>query len=159
MTARPLDGRYALITGSTRGLGLAIAQRLAADGCHVMLHGIENAADVGEQLASLQRAPGVKARYTQADLRDVRQIEGLVAAASAELGDVDILVNNAVVRHFAPVEAFPDERWDEALAVNLSAPFHLIKRTLPGMRKRNWGRIINRPRPMGSSPAQAASTT
>lgn len=143
MADRPLKGRCALITGSTRGLGLAIAQRLAVDGCHVMLHGIESASEVGEQLASLQGTPGMKARYTQADLRDVRQIETLVGASSAELGGVDILVNNAVVRHFAPVEEFPDESWDEALAVNLSAPFHLIKRTLPGMRKRNWGRIIN----------------
>lgn len=143
MPARPLDGRCALVTGSTRGLGLAIGQRLAADGCHVMLHGVEEASAVREQLASLRGTPPTRAHYHQADLRDVRQIEGLLAATVSELGAVDILVNNAVVRHFAPVEAFPDERWDEALAVNLSAPFHLIKRALPGMRARNWGRIIN----------------
>lgn len=139
----PLAGRSALVTGATRGLGLAIAQRLGNEGCHVMLHGIEDVADVREQVASLQGAVGMKARYAQADLRDVSQIERLVAAATAELGRIDILVNNAVVRHFAPVEDFPDARWDEAIAVNLSAPFHLIKRVMPGMRARNWGRIVN----------------
>lgn len=137
-----IEGRTALVTGATGGLGLAIAERLAAEGCRVMLTGILDAEEAEETLACLNGGRG-EAFYHRADLRDVAEIEALMAAAQARLGSVDILVNNAVVRHFSPVEAFPVERWDEALAVNVSAPFHLIRLAVPGMRARGWGRIVN----------------
>jgi 3-hydroxybutyrate dehydrogenase len=119
-----MKGKSALVTGSTGGLGFAIAQALAEAGCRVVRHGIEasNAAD-----------------YHRADLRDPGAIETMMRA----VGPVDILVNNAVVRHFAPLDQFPAAKWDEAIAVNLSAAFHTIRLALPGMRERRWGRIFN----------------
>ncbi len=137
-----LAGRCAIVTGSTGGLGLAMARGLAAEGARVMLHGIEPEESVVPALASLRDAGGMAA-YARADLRDPAAIERLVRETERQLGPVDILVNNAVVRHFSPVEEFPVARWDDALAVNLSAPFHLIRLTLSGMRARNWGRIVN----------------
>jgi len=119
-----MKSKVALVTGSTGGLGLAIAQALAEAGCRVATHGIE---------------AGKETDYYQADLRDPRAIESMMR----KVGRVDILVNNAVVRHFAPVEKFPADKWDEAIAVNLSAAFHTIRLALPGMRERRWGRIFN----------------
>jgi len=137
-----LKGKAALVTGSSGGIGLAIAQELAAAGCHVVLHGLEEPGAVVEQLASL-RAHGVTATYYQKDLQNPKEIEALATSVLEQFGCVDILVNNAVTRHFSPVEAFPAERWDQALAVNLSAPFHFVKAFLPGMRQAGWGRVIN----------------
>jgi 3-hydroxybutyrate dehydrogenase len=133
-----LKGRTALITGSLDGIGYAIAQALAAKGAAVMLNGFGDAALVKQRISALPRAD-----YHAADLRDAAQIEELVRATEQRLGPVDILVNNAVTRHNAAVEELPVEKWNQAIAVNLTAPFHLIRLTLGGMKQRRWGRIIN----------------
>jgi 3-hydroxybutyrate dehydrogenase len=138
-----LAGKSALITGSTGGLGRAIAEGLAAQGCNVALNGVVPDAEMAPALETLRRTHGVKAIYDNADLRRPDAIAAMVARTSAAFGAIDILVNNAVVRHFAPVEDFPTERWEEALAVNLSAPFHTIRLALSGMRARGFGRIVN----------------
>jgi 3-hydroxybutyrate dehydrogenase len=138
-----IHGRNALVTGSTTGLGYAVAKSLAQAGCNVMLHGLEPAVAVEQQVASLGREHAVTVGYHQADLADLTGVESVIDAGQALLGGIDILVNNAVTRHFARVEGFPVEKWDQALAVNLSAAFHTIRLTLPGMRARKWGRIIN----------------
>ena len=138
-----LQGKNALVTGATGGLGLALAGRLAQDGCNVVLNGLLPREDMVAALDGLKADGPASALYVQADLSDPDKIAHLMKTASAAFGPVDILVNNAVVRHFAPLEAFPVERWDEALAVNISAPFHTIRLALPGMRAKGWGRIIN----------------
>ena len=137
-----LKGKAALVTGSSGGIGLAIAQELATAGCHVVLHGLEDPSVVAEQLAAL-RSQGVIAVYHQKDLQNPKEVEQLAALALEQFGCIDILVNNAVTRHFSPIEAFPTERWDQALAVNLSAPFYFVKAFLPLMRQAGWGRVIN----------------
>ncbi len=133
-----LEGRTALVTGSLDGIGYAIARALSAKGAAVMLNGLGDAA-----LAKRRASALPKADYHGADLSDPQQIEALVRATEARFGPVDILVNNAVTRHNAPVEELPVEKWNYAIAVNFSAPFHLIRLTLPGMKQRRWGRIIN----------------
>jgi len=140
---RPLDGKCALITGSVRGLGLAAAERLAAHGCHLVLNGFEADENVERLRARLAQAHGVTVLYHPADLRHPDQIEAMVAAGASACGSVDIVVNNAVVRHTAPVEAFDVARWDEGLAVNLSAAFHTIRLAVPHMKRLGWGRIVN----------------
>jgi 3-hydroxybutyrate dehydrogenase len=140
---RPLDGRCALITGSARGLGLAAAEKLAHAGCHIVLHDLANTADGAAIRARVEREHGVRACYRDADLRRPTEIEALFSAATAAFGPVDILINNAVVRHVAPVEAFDVAHWDEGLAVNLSAAFHTIRLAVPSMKRRGWGRIVN----------------
>ena len=138
-----LNGRTALVTGSTAGLGRAIAARLAGEGCNIVLSGFGAADEIEAQRRALEADHGVAALHHGADLARRADIEDLMATATDAFGAVDILVNNAVVRHFAPIDAFPVERWDEALAVNLSAAFHTIRLAVPGMRARNWGRIVN----------------
>ncbi len=137
-----LSGRVALVTGSAAGIGHAIALALASQGCAVMLHGLEEPAQVQDALDSVQ-ALGVPVSYHQADLEDPRAIEKLVGDGMARFGAIDILVNNAVTRHFSPLEDFPIEAWDRALSVNVSAPFHTVRLALPAMRRIGWGRIIN----------------
>ena len=138
-----LRGKCALITGSTQGLGLAAARAFAAQECHVVLNGFAAAGQIATVRAELEQTPGVRTLYCGADLRHAEEIEGMVKLAGETFGAVDILVNNAVVRHAAPVEQFAPEKWDEGIAVNLSAAFHTIRLALPAMRARNWGRIIN----------------
>ena len=133
-----LEGRTALVTGSLDGIGWAIARALAARGAAVMLNGFGPETLVKERIQSLPNAD-----YHGADLADAAQIEALVRATEKRLGPVDILVNNAVTRHNAPVEELPPDKWSYAVAVNLSAPFHLIRLTIAGMKERRWGRIIN----------------
>lgn len=140
---RPLDGTCALITGSVRGLGLAAAERLAADGCRLVLCGSGGAEDPDALCARLERTHGGEAIYVDADLRHAAEIARLVAAADESFGGVDVLVNNAVVRHAAPIDAFDPAAWDDALSVNLSAAFHAVRLALPHMRRRGWGRIVN----------------
>ncbi len=140
---QPLRGRRALITGSTGGLGLAIARDLASAGCDLMLNGIGIAPDFAATCREIAEDAGVSVRCTEADLSSGAEVARLVAATEAEIGGVDILINNAVVRHFAPIVDFPTDKWDAALAVNLSAAFHAIRGVLPGMRARNFGRIFN----------------
>jgi 3-hydroxybutyrate dehydrogenase len=138
-----LRGKTALVTGSTGGIGEAFARAFAAEGCNVVLNGFGDAAAIETLRAALVRAHGVEATYDPADLAHADQVERLVKDAMARFGGIDILVNNAVTRHYAPIEAFPVEKWDQALAVNLSAAFHAVRLALPGMKQRNWGRIIN----------------
>jgi len=138
-----LEGRCALITGSTQGLGLAAAHRFAAAGCHVVLSGLAPRDEGEAAAAELASTHGPRAIYAAGDLSRPADIDGIVDVARRAFGAVDILVNNAVVRHAAPVEAFSAEKWDEGIAVNLSAAFHLIRRTMPMMQERRWGRILN----------------
>ena len=135
-----LKGKWALVTGATAGLGLAVAESLAGAGANIVLHDLVEPAETRDRLRTRF---GVEAVSIAADLSQRTAIEAMMADLLGRTGGVDILVNNAVVRHFSPVENFPPERWDEALAVNLSAPFHLIRLALPGMKVRGWGRIIN----------------
>jgi len=138
-----LRGKCALVTGSTAGLGYAIADRLAAEGCRIILNGLAPAQDAENACASLAQRHDVDVRFHDANLAAPERIEDLMGFADDAFGGVDILVNNAVVRHFAPIEEFPVARWNEALDVNLSAAFHTVRLALPGMRRRGWGRIIN----------------
>ena len=138
-----LENRHALVTGSTDGLGLAIVRSLARAGCGVVMNGLEEASAVEDTCRALEAEHGVPVRYCRADLARPEEIERLIDFANAELGSVDILVNNAVVRHFSPIDTFPRDRWDQAIAVNVSAPFHAMRLVLPGMRRRNFGRIFN----------------
>lgn len=135
--------KAALITGSSNGLGLAIAEALAGAGCNLVLHGLAPEAEVAPTCARLRAAHGIKAAYVRSDLFSEAGVVALADAARAELGGIDILVNNAVVRHFGPVESLPLEAWQRALAVNLTAAFRLVQLALPGMRARGWGRIVN----------------
>ncbi|WP_062389068.1 SDR family NAD(P)-dependent oxidoreductase [Pseudomonas abietaniphila] len=134
-----MKGRVALVTGSSDGLGLAMGKGLAAAGFDVVLHGLANPDGMHQTCDELMRAHDVAVRYVRADVGQPHEIESLINAA----GRVDVLINNAVVRHFAPLEAFPLERWDQALAVNLTAAFRATQLVLPGMRERQWGRIFN----------------
>ena len=139
----PLKGKCALITGSVQGLGLAAARRFAEAGCHVVLNGFADTGAIAAIRADIERQHGVRTLYCGADLRVPGDIAEMVSSIVNEFGAVDILVNNAVARHTAPVETFAVERWDEGIAVNLSAAFHTIRLTLPKMKERRWGRIIN----------------
>lgn len=140
---RPLSNKRALITGSTRGLGLATACRLAADGCDVVVHGLDDGAALEAIRAGIERNHGVRALSSGADLRDPAAIVSLISTTLSSLGGIDILVNNAVARHTAPVEAFTPADWTEAMSVNLSSAFHTIRLVVGGMKQRGWGRIIN----------------
>ena len=134
-----LKGRTALVTGSTSGIGLGIAKALAAQGANVMLNGFGDVDGPRAEVAAL----GVRVGYHGADMSQPAQIEAMVRACEAELGGVDILVNNAGIQHVASLEDFPAERWDAVIAINLSSAFHTMRCALPGMKSRNWGRIVN----------------
>lgn len=138
-----LRGKCALITGSTQGLGLATAKRFAAAGCNVVLNGFGDAREIETVRASIEKQHNVGALYCNADLAHSSEIDGMLARAAETFGAVDVLVNNAVVRHAAPIDEFPPAAWDSGLAVNVSAAFHTIRLALPAMRRRNWGRIVN----------------
>lgn len=133
-----LKGKSALITGSTQGIGLAFARALAAEGCNVVLNGLGDRDVIEDTRASMASDYGVKVGYSPADMAKPGEIEAMMK----EAGPLDILINNAVTRHIAPVEEFPVERWDYALAVNLSSVFHTVRLALPNMRRNGWGRII-----------------
>ena len=138
-----LAGKCALITGSTQGLGLAAARRFGAAGCHLVLNGLADARDVTGLRREIEDTHQVRTLFDNADLRDPAQIERMTAAAVDQFGAIDILVNNAVVRHTAAVEQVTTVDWDVSIAVNLSAAFHTIRAALPAMKQRRWGRIIN----------------
>jgi 3-hydroxybutyrate dehydrogenase len=138
-----LAGKCALVTGSTQGLGLATAMALAASGCHIVLNGLAGDQTIAGLRREIEDAHGVTTMFQAADLREPGQIARMMAEACAAFGAVDILVNNAVVRHSASVEAFGAADWDEALAVNLSAAFHTTRAALPAMKHIGWGRIVN----------------
>ncbi len=138
-----LKNKTALVTGSTGGIGEAFARAFAAEGCNVVLNGLGRPDDIEKVRADIAKQHGVEVIYDPADVGKPEEIETMVSAAHNRFGGIDILINNAVTRHYAPVEQFPVDKWDRALAVNLSAAFHTIRLALPGMKNRNWGRIIN----------------
>ena len=134
-----LNGKTALVTGSTSGIGLGIAGVLAKAGAQLILNGFGDSELARDEIAKRGKTPG----YHDADLRDVLQIEALMRYAESQFGGVDILVNNAGIQHVAPVDAFPVEKWNDIIAINLSSVFHTSRLALPAMREKNWGRIIN----------------
>jgi 3-hydroxybutyrate dehydrogenase len=138
-----LKGKSAIVTGSTSGIGLGIARALGAAGANLMLNGFGDAGEIEALRAGLAKEFGVKVAYSGADISKPAQIQEMVRKATQELGSVDILVNNAGIQHTAPVDEFPDDRWDAVIAINLSSNFHAIKAVLPQMKSRNWGRIVN----------------
>ena len=138
-----LATKTALITGSTSGIGLAIAQALAKEGANIVLNGFGDAAAIEAERAGIEAQFGVKATYDGADMTNPAAIATMVAAAEARFGGVDILVNNAGIQHVAPIDEFPIEKWDQILAINLSSAFHAVRAAIPGMKSRQWGRIIS----------------
>ncbi len=141
--APTLQGKTALVTGSTSGIGLAIAKAYAGAGAHVIINGFGDQTAIDKELAEISVLSGAKALYSSADLTDVAAIEAMMAMAEKETGGVDILVNNAGMQFVSPVEDFPVEKWNLILALNLSAAFHTTRLALPHMKKKKWGRIIN----------------
>ena len=138
-----LNGKTALVTGSTSGIGLGIAHAFAKAGCNVVLNGLGNADDIAALVDQFNQDYDAKTVFLGADLMNVSEIENLMADAAAEFGGVDILVNNAGIQHVAPMEDFAPEKWDQVIALNLSACFHTTRLALPYMKEENWGRIIN----------------
>ena len=142
-TMRPLEGRTALITGSTSGIGLGVAEAFAAQGASIVLNGFGDRMQIEDTRQKLEHTHNVAAFYHGADLSKAAAVGEMMTYAMAEAGGVDILVNNAGIQHVAPVDEFPPEKWDAILAINLSSAFHAIRAALPGMRARGYGRIIN----------------
>lgn len=138
-----LQGKSAIVTGSTSGIGLAMAKHLAKAGANVMLNGFGDPGEIENTRASLAEQCGVQVRYSGADMTKPEQIEAMVQEAVSEFGGVDILVNNAGIQHVAPIDEFPVGKWDAILAINLSSAFHTIRLCLPEMKRKGWGRIIN----------------
>ena len=138
-----LKGRVAVVTGSTSGIGLGLAQSLAAEGADIMLNGFGDPAEIERLRKGLTTTHGVRVGYSDADLSKPAAVTAMIEQAFGELGCVDILVNNAGIQYTAPAHEFPPERWDAVIAINLSAVFYSIRAVLPQMLRRNWGRIIN----------------
>jgi 3-hydroxybutyrate dehydrogenase len=138
-----LKGKIALVTGSTSGIGLGIARALAAAGADIVLNGFGDAAQIEAVRSELASAHGVRVAYNGADISKADEIAGMVAETVKTLGSLDILVNNAGIQFTANVENFPNERWDQIIAINLSGVFHGMKAAIPGMKAKGWGRIIN----------------
>ena len=138
-----LSGRNAIVTGSTSGIGAGLADALAAAGAAVTLNGFGDADEIERARAAMAERHGVPVRYSGADMSDAAQVRGMVEEAEAALGPVHILVNNAGIQHTAPIEAFPIDRWDAIIAINLSAVFHATAAALPGMRRAGFGRVVN----------------
>ena len=140
---RPLDGRAAIVTGSTSGIGLGIAKALAEAGAAVMLNGFGDPEDIEMQRQSLADAQDVDVAYSNADMSKPEAIRTMVAQAERRFGQVDIVVNNAGIQHVSPIESFPAEKWDQIIAINLSSAFHLVSAVFAGMKERGFGRIVN----------------
>ncbi|MBL4870608.1 MAG: 3-hydroxybutyrate dehydrogenase [Robiginitomaculum sp.] len=138
-----LEGKSALVTGSTSGIGLAIATGLADAGANVMLNGFGKLETIEMLRSNLEKTSGHKIRYSPADMRKPSEIKNMISAAQKEYGSVDILINNAGIQHVSPIEDFPTEKWDDILAINLSSAFHTTRHCIAGMKKSGWGRIIN----------------
>ncbi|HTQ71158.1 MAG TPA: 3-hydroxybutyrate dehydrogenase [Acidocella sp.] len=138
-----LKGKVALITGSTSGIGLGIARALAAQGASIMLNGFGDAGEIEKLRTDLEAEFSVQVAYDGADLSKPDQVEAIVQKTQDELGSIDILVNNAGIQFTAPVEAFPEAKWEAIIAINLSAVFYGMKAAIPAMKKKQWGRIIN----------------
>ena len=138
-----LKGKTALVTGSTSGIGLAIARAFAKEGANLVINGFGDKAEIEKERSGIESEFGVKARYSAADMSKHSDIAEMIAQAERDFGSLDVLVNNAGIQHVANVEDFPIDRWDAIIAINLSSSFHSIRAALPGMKKRKWGRIIN----------------
>jgi 3-hydroxybutyrate dehydrogenase len=138
-----LNGKVALVTGSTSGIGLGIARALAAAGADIVLNGFGDAAQIEALRSEIAASHGVRVSYNGADIGKPSEIAAMVAEAAKARGSVDILVNNAGIQFTANVEEFPDDRWDQIIAINLSGVFHGMKAAIPGMKAKGWGRIIN----------------
>jgi 3-hydroxybutyrate dehydrogenase len=138
-----LKGKVALVTGSTSGIGLGIARALAAEGADIMLNGFGDAGEIEKLRADLAEEFKIKVEYDGADLSKPDQVAAIVKKTQDDLGSLDILVNNAGIQFVAPIEEFPEAKWDAILAINLSAVFYGMKAAIPGMKAKKWGRIIN----------------
>ena len=138
-----LKAKTALVTGSTSGIGLAIARAFAAEGANVVINGFGEAAAIEAERAKIEADFGVKAAYDGADMTDGAAIAAMIAKAEADFGALDILVNNAGIQHVSPIDEFPVDKWNQILAINLSSAFHAMRAAIPGMKARKWGRIIS----------------
>ncbi len=138
-----LKGKTALITGSTSGIGLGYARALAAEGANVMINGFGEASEIQGHVEELIRTSNAGALHSGADMTKPDEIRAMVADCAAQLGSPDILINNAGIQHVAPVDEFPEEKWDAILSIILSSAFHATKAVLPGMKAKGWGRVIN----------------
>ena len=138
-----LAKRHAVVTGSTSGIGLAIARALAKEGEDVLINGFGDAKAIEAERAGIEKEFGVRALYNGADMSKGPEVEAMIADAAAKMGTVDILVNNAGIQFVAPIEEFPPEKWDAIIAINLSSAFHTIRAAVPGMKAQKWGRIVN----------------
>ncbi|TIO11409.1 MAG: SDR family NAD(P)-dependent oxidoreductase, partial [Mesorhizobium sp.] len=138
-----LSSKNALVTGSTSGIGLAIARAFAAEGANVTINGLGDAAAIEKERAGIERDFGVKCRYSGANMMDGGAVTAMIREAEEAFGSLDILVNNAGIQHVAPIDEFPDDKWEAIIRINLLAAFYAIKAALPGMKSRKWGRIIN----------------
>jgi 3-hydroxybutyrate dehydrogenase len=138
-----LKGKTAIVTGSTSGIGLGIAKALARQGANIVLNGFGDVDGPKAEVAAAGAEHGVQVSYHGADMSKPDDIAAMVAHANEKFGTLDILVNNAGIQHVAKTEDFPAERWDAVIAINLSSAFHATRLALPGMKARNWGRIIN----------------
>ena len=138
-----LKGRTALVTGSTSGIGLGIATRLAAEGANIVLNGFGDAAEIERLRRELAAKHRVSVVYDGADMSRPESISSMMQKALAEFGAIDLLVNNAGIQHVAPVDDFPVAKWDAIIAINMSAAFHTVRAALPAMKQRRWGRIVN----------------
>jgi 3-hydroxybutyrate dehydrogenase len=138
-----LKGKSALVTGSTSGIGLAIARALAAEGANVTINGFGDKAAIEKERSGIEKEFGVKAVYSAADMSKGAEIADMIKTAEKTFGTLDILVNNAGIQFVSPIEDFPIEKWDQIIAINLSAAFHAMRAAVPGMKSRKWGRIIS----------------
>src|ERR1700693_3029331 len=138
-----LKGKSALVTGSTSGIGLAIARALAADGANVTINGFGDKAAIEKERRGLEKEFGAKAIYSPADMTKSAEIADMVKTAEKTFGSLDVLVNNAALQSVAPMKEFPIDKWDQSRAINLSAAFHAIRAAVPGMKSHKWGRIIS----------------
>ena len=138
-----LKGKSALVTGSTSGIGLGIARALAAQGANVTINGFGDKAAIEKERGGIEKEFGVKAAYSAADMTKPDEIAAMVHTAEQTFGSVDVLVNNAGIQFVSPIEDFPVEKWNQIIAINLSAAFHAVRAAVPGMKARKWGRIIS----------------
>jgi len=143
MTSSMLSGKTALVTGSTSGIGLGIARSLAEQGANIVFNGFGDAQQIEKLYLEVGSEFGVQTAYHNADMSKPAEIEAMMKFAGERFGGVDILVNNAGIQHVATVDEFPPEKWDAILAINLTSAFHTTRLALPGMKQKNWGRIIN----------------
>ncbi|QAU32697.1 3-hydroxybutyrate dehydrogenase [Janthinobacterium sp. 17J80-10] len=143
MQRNGLRGKTALVTGSTSGIGMGIAQALAAQGANILLNGLGDDIQIARLRQSIADENEVDVAYHPADMSKMRDIEDMIRYADSDLGSIDILVNNAGIQHVAPLTQFPVAQWDNIIAINLTACFHTTRLVLPSMLSRNWGRIVN----------------